>query len=510
MNNSVSIRTKLLLGIGLLIIGYIASSAFGFFAGARRENELAAIGSVSVPVSMQCQTLLFTFEESAKAFNDATMTGDADTLKASATTVAKAASTVDEIGTLATRAGLDRTDFATLRNQLAALAGLRAEVFAGMSGNATARETVRTKAEALNAATETLRKQIEQLSAATKDVLAERLRATTTATRQQRMATLVIAAIVVLVGGTIVFFVIQRSIIRPIRRVTSGLTESAERVGSAAETMRESGRRLADSASGQAASLEETSASLEEISSVARRNAEHSANVKGKVSSARTVADRSISDVGAMRAAMGDIKTASDNIARIVKAIDEIAFQTNILALNAAVEAARAGEAGAGFAVVAEEVRNLAQRSAQAARETAGLIEDSIAKSERGVQISAKVATGLEEIGQQIREIDALVAEIATASHEQSQGVTEVNKTVIRLNETTQANAATAEESAATVTELATQVQALNRLTSDLSFAVLGYAAPQSSVSDITSYAGASPTARHAHADSSALARAAH
>ena len=237
------------------------------------------------------------------------------------------------------------------------------------------------------------------------------------------------------------FLIIQQSIVRPISSVAQWLRDSATRVDTATKAIRESGRLLADSASAQAASLEETSATLEEISSVAKRNAEHSANAKSKVSSARSVADRSTTDVGAMRGAMGEIKAASNNIAKIVKAIDEIAFQTNILALNAAVEAARAGEAGAGFAVVAEEVRNLAQRSAQAARETAGLIEDSITKSGRGVQISAKVAGGLEEIGQQIREIDTLVAEIAHASQEQSNGVTELNKTVTSLNETIQTKA---------------------------------------------------------------------
>ena len=135
-------------------------------------------------------------------------------------------------------------------------------------------------------------------------------------------------------------------------------------------------------------------------------------------------------EMQAMSSAMNDIKSSSDDIAKIIKTIDEIAFQTNILALNAAVEAARAGEAGAGFAVVADEVRNLAQRCAQAAKETASKIEDSVQKSTNGVEISAKVAISLQEIVSKTRQVDELAGEVATTSVEQSQGIEQVNTAV--------------------------------------------------------------------------------
>jgi methyl-accepting chemotaxis protein len=163
--------------------------------------------------------------------------------------------------------------------------------------------------------------------------------------------------------------------------------------------------------------------------------------------------------MGEMKQAMDGIKAASANIAKIVRTIDEIAFQTNILALNAAVEAARAGEAGAGFAVVAEEVRSLAQRSANSAKETAEKIEDSVARSEHGVQISAKVAQSLDEILDKARKVDGLVAEIATASNEQSQGIGQVTIAVSQMDKVTQGNAAGAEESASASEELSAQAE---------------------------------------------------
>jgi methyl-accepting chemotaxis protein len=170
----------------------------------------------------------------------------------------------------------------------------------------------------------------------------------------------------------------------------------------------------------------------------------------------------------AMNTAMEAIKVSSDDIAKIIKTIDEIAFQTNILALNAAVEAARAGEAGMGFAVVADEVRNLAQRSAQAAKETAGKIEGAIAKTGQGVDISSKVAKTLNEIVTKARQVDELVAEVASASREQTQGITQINTAVGQMDKVTQSNAANAEESAAAAEELNAQASVMKESVTEL------------------------------------------
>jgi methyl-accepting chemotaxis protein len=236
----------------------------------------------------------------------------------------------------------------------------------------------------------------------------------------------------------------------------------------AANEVSASSQTLAEGASEQAAALEETSSSLEELASMTKRNAENAQKVNDLAKQARAAADKGTIDMQTMNAAMDAIKVSSDDIAKIIKTIDEIAFQTNILALNAAVEAARAGEAGMGFAVVADEVRNLAQRSAQAAKETAAKIEGAIGKTAQGMQISGKVAAALDEIAAKARQVDELAAEVAGASREQTLGITQINTAVGQMDNVTQANAASAEESAVAAEELNSQAVAMKDSVAEL------------------------------------------
>lgn len=266
--------------------------------------------------------------------------------------------------------------------------------------------------------------------------------------------------VVMILGG--------RSISKRLERVAGDLNGGAEQVTSAARQVSSSSQSLASGANQQAASLEETSSSLEEMSGMTNRNAESAGKASELSRQARLAADAGATDMQAMSAAMTDIKASSDGIAKIIKTIDEIAFQTNILALNAAVEAARAGEAGLGFAVVAEEVRALAQRSAQAARETAVKIEDAITKTSQGVQISDKVSRSLAEIVDKVRSVDELVAEVSAASREQSQGVNQISSAVTQMDRIVQNNAAAAEESANAAEMLDAQSNALRAAIGEL------------------------------------------
>ncbi|MBX3739055.1 MAG: hypothetical protein KF715_20375 [Candidatus Didemnitutus sp.] len=248
-----------------------------------------------------------------------------------------------------------------------------------------------------------------------------------------------------------------RSVTRPISEVATNLGSAAHQTTDAANQVSSASQSLAEGSSQQAASLEETSASLEEMASMTKRNADSAHRANDLTREARHAADVGTRDMQAMSTAMHGTKSSSDEIAKIVKTIDEIAFQTNILALNAAVEAARAGEAGAGFAVVAEEVRALAQRAANAAKETATKIEDAIGKTKDGVTISAKVATSLNAIAEKVRQVDTLIGDVAAASGEQSDGVQQINRAVGQMNNVVQSNAGAAEESAAAAEELNAQ-----------------------------------------------------
>jgi methyl-accepting chemotaxis protein len=264
------------------------------------------------------------------------------------------------------------------------------------------------------------------------------------------------------------YYLNQRSIVRPLATAIHQLEEVSGQTTASANEISSGSHSLAEGASEQAASLEETSASLEEMSSITKRNAENAGKATELAKQARTAADKGVGDMQAMSAAMDAIKVSSDDIAKIIKTIDEIAFQTNILALNAAVEAARAGEAGMGFAVVADEVRNLAQRSAQAAKETAAKIEGAISKTGQGVELSHKVAETLNEIVTKARQVDELAAEVANASHEQTQGIAQINTAVGQMDKVTQSNAASAEESAAAAQELNAQAETMKQSVANL------------------------------------------
>jgi methyl-accepting chemotaxis protein/methyl-accepting chemotaxis protein-1 (serine sensor receptor) len=235
------------------------------------------------------------------------------------------------------------------------------------------------------------------------------------------------------------------------------LTAGMHQVTTAAGQVASSSQSLSQGASTQAASLEETSGSMEEMASMTRRNAENSQEAAATVAETERLVSDANTALGQMITSMAAIKESSDKVSKIIKTIDQIAFQTNILALNAAVEAARAGDAGMGFAVVADEVRSLAQRSAQAARDTAVLIEGSITSANEGRERVSQMSTAIEAITQSTTKVRGLVDAVSVASREQSQGIDQVSHTIAQMQKGTQTTAATAEESAAASEELSGQ-----------------------------------------------------
>ena len=285
------------------------------------------------------------------------------------------------------------------------------------------------------------------------------------ATASSIMISGLIAAVII---GICLAVFLTRSITGPIRRIIEGLTEGAEEVSSASGQVSSAAQSLAEGSSEQAASIEETSSSLEEMSSMTKQNADNAQQANTLMSEAKQVVGAANESMGQLTASMAEITKASEETSKIIKTIDEIAFQTNLLALNAAVEAARAGEAGAGFAVVADEVRNLAMRAADAAKNTANLIEGTVKKVKNGSELVGRTNEAFQQVAGSSAKAGDLVAEIAAASNEQAQGIDQVNTAVAEMDKVTQQNAANAEESASAAEEMSAQAETMKGMVDEL------------------------------------------
>ncbi len=304
---------------------------------------------------------------------------------------------------------------------------------------------------------------------------------------------LTVIALAVVCG---VVYLVARSVTGPVNAMIADLNAGSEQTSAASSQIANASVSLAEQSSEQAAAVQETSASLQQMTANVRTTTAASDRCQELMQSAESTVSEGLQTMQEMVAAIGNIKSSADQTAKIVGTIDEIAFQTNLLALNAAVEAARAGEAGKGFAVVAEEVRNLAQRAADAAKETSALIEESVTHSERGVAMTEKTRVAFERTADNARQVGEQVTGIASAAREQADGIGQINKAVAQLDQTTQNAAANAEESASAAEELNAQAAQLQAVVARLHGLVSGQADPQGAAAS-----GLSDADLHAMAD---------
>ncbi|MFH1155025.1 MAG: methyl-accepting chemotaxis protein, partial [Pseudomonadota bacterium] len=283
-----------------------------------------------------------------------------------------------------------------------------------------------------------------------------------------------IVSMIIVAGVILMSILIVRNLSKTLFRVIEGLRSSTDQVSSAAGQVSSSSQTLAQGASEQAASIEETSSSMEEMSSMTRQNSEHAGQADTLMKDANKSVETANVSMGQLTQSIKEISKASEETSKIIKTIDEIAFQTNLLALNAAVEAARAGEAGAGFAVVADEVRNLAMRAAEAAKNTASLIEGTVKQVNDGSKLVAATNDAFSQVAESSTKVGDIVSEIAEASKEQSNGIEQVNLAITAMDKVIQLNAASAEESASASEEMNAQAEQLKEYVGDLILLVTG------------------------------------
>jgi methyl-accepting chemotaxis protein len=454
-----TIGKRLYAGFGALLLLTVLAGCVAIWgsSGIKTDVETVMKRSAELQRAQKIQIALFKIESGEKSVLWSGLDNDKrlyESSKAAVTSEYELASKqVDDLAALL-RSEADEAAARTLRQTLSEWKTIHAQVVAlsDTGSFATAQQIITaTASPLLKSAEDTaqgiVRRHDESMSEASNEAA--------TAYAQSRLLTVTVIVLALVIGLLVVWLV--RNINTSLGGVSRELGEGTQLVVDASSQLSVSAQSMSQGAAEQAASLEENSASMEEMASMTRTNAESSHQAAALMAEAARVVESANKALGDMVSSMTSIKDSSNRVSKIIKTIDEIAFQTNILALNAAVEAARAGEAGMGFAVVADEVRSLAQRSAQAAKDTAGLIEEAITSSGEGGQKVVQVAEAFAAITQRVTDVKGLVDNVSVASKQQALGIDQVVQSIRQMERVTQTTAATAEECAAACEQLNTQ-----------------------------------------------------
>lgn len=472
--NRVGISAKIWLSVGVFVLGYVCTMALQQAQGRAAEQELTATAGTLFPAAQSSEDVTWGFQHTVKSFGDALMVQDAALLQKAAE---DGRGVVTKLNALASMSGLRRERTATARELASSIDSFLSEAQAvyrpAVENPAAITPEMQARIRDLAARTARLQGDLDRAKGPFSDDLRDQLRSMEKRSTMQRRIALVCFGVTLLIAWVVVNWTIRRAVTAPIQRVIDGVRSAAEQSTEACDRVAESGGVVARDAQEQAACVEETSASLEEISATTRENAKRARDADQLMAEARKRVEDATAAMGDLTTSMKMICESSGQVAAVLKSIDEISFHTNILALNAAVEAARAGEAGAGFSVVADEVRSLAKRAADAAKRSGEIIEKTIVDVNQGAELVSVAQEAFRQVSVSISDGGAVVSQISASSEEQSRGVAHIGTAVLRIESVTQNNAANAQKTANAASEMTLQVQRTREHVAEL-VAVLG------------------------------------
>jgi methyl-accepting chemotaxis protein len=469
-----NITVKIWLSVGVFALGFVLATTLGQIQGLLTERELGATSKALFPAAQKSQDAQAAFERMLKGFGDAVITQDKDGLGRAAEDGALA---VQNLKAVAAIPDLDSTR-ATEAQGLAGSVQLLLQDAQGTYGAVLANPQnmpadIQARLRGMAARNGEIKASLAKVKEEFSADLDRKLSAVEQASVHQRRLAMIVFGVTILVAAVIVHITIRRSITGPVLRVIQGVQEAADGAAEASSQMSESGGVVARDAQEQAACIQETSASLAEMSAITAENATRAGAADRLMQEASKTVQEAAHAMQGLTNSMNLISKSSSQVAAVLKSIDEIAFHTNILALNAAVEAARAGEAGAGFSVVADEVRSLAHRAAEAARNSGDIIERTIADVNRGVELATVAHGAFSNVTIKIAGGSQAMSQIATSSNDQARDITNIGQAIHRIELLTQNNAANAHKTAEAASAMGSQVAATRKHIDEL-VAVVG------------------------------------